>query len=275
VLKTAEHILAAADRNHDERLRATLLAVDVLLAAKEPDRPRARLLLADVAPAAETLDPASPAALEYQYRRLQLAQQSGEANMLAAAAQAIAEHGRGSPYELPALVIVARAADEAVHAAGAVERPARVEEAAGVYSRLVELLGDSPAVLASSKNALAAASKLAQYDEELGNWPQAADRLTRLVQSLPSDRRFLRRAGVANFQAGRFAASLELWRKLLAGLPAGSDEWLEAKNYQLACLLKTDRPTAVKVWEQFKLLYPEVKSATWRDRFEMLEREFH
>jgi hypothetical protein len=79
---------------------------------------------------------------------------------------------------------------------------------------------------------------------------------------------------LATFQTGRHAESLEHWRKLLAGLSSGSDEWLEAKYYQLACLLKTDKPAADKVWKQFKLLFPEVKSAAWKDKFAELEKNF-
>ena len=242
-------------------MKATLLAVDVLSADATSNQPRIAALLRDAARAAENVAASNPAAAEYQYRRLQLAQKSGDQETVNSAAQWIATNGSGSPYELPALVITARAADAAVESASDADRAARQQEAARVYARLVELLGDSPTVLAASKNALAASSKLAQYDEALGRWPQAADRLQRLVEALPSDRRFLRRAGLATFQSGRHADSLEHWRKLLAGLSSGSDEWLEAKYYQLACLLKTDRaPAADKVWKQFKLLFPEVKS---------------
>jgi hypothetical protein len=60
----------------------------------------------------------------------------------------------------------------------------------------------------------------------------------------------------------------------LAGLESGSDEWFEAKYYQLACLEQTDRPTAEKVFKQFKVLFPDVKSAAWRERFTELERKF-
>ena len=74
----------------------------------------------------------------------------------------------------------------------------------------------------------------------------------------------------------RFAwESLEHWRKLLAGLDGGSEEWLEAKYYQLVCLEKTDRAAAAKVFNQFHVLYPEVKSATWRPKFAELETSLH
>lgn len=276
VLKRADRFLAgaAAEGDWERKLKATLLAIDVLWAADSPDQVRIAALLRNATDAAENTDRSSAATVEYQYRRLQLAQKSGDQQAVSNAADWIAKNGSGSAYELPALVIVARAADQAVEEADDADRPVRQAEAARVYTRLVELLGDSPTVLASSKNALAATSKLAAYDEALERWPQAADRWQRLAEAAPSDRRFLRRAGIATFQVGRYAESLEHWRKLLVGLSSGSDEWLEAKYYQLACLLHTDKPAAAKVWKQFKLLFPEVKSAAWKDRFAELEQRF-
>jgi hypothetical protein len=84
----------------------------------------------------------------------------------------------------------------------------------------------------------------------------------------------LRRAGLAHFAAGDYAAALDCWRRLLGGLSQGSDDWLEAKYYQLACLLRTDRPAAEKVWRQFELLFPEVKSPAWSDKFAQLASQF-
>lgn len=276
VLKTSDRFLSGTTKEGDweRRLRATLLAVDVLSAESPPNQQRIAALLREAAPAAENVASSNPASIEYQYRRLQLAQKSGDQETVNTAAQWIATNGSGSPYELPALVISARAADADVESASGADRPARQQEAARIYARLVDLLGDSPTVLATSKNALAASSKLAHYDEQLGRWPQAADRLQRLVEALPSDRRFLRRAGLATFQVGRHEESLDHWRKLLAGTSSGSDDWLEAKYYQIECLLKTDRESADKVWKQFKLLFPEVKSAEWQPKFAELEKQF-
>lgn len=275
VLKTADRFLAMADRTSDfeRRLKAALVSSDILLAASPPEEARVKQLLASVAEAAAHVDPADSTALEYQYRRLQLAQRAGDAKSMHAAAESIARHGSGSPYELPALVIVARSADAAVQAAPANERAARQDEAAGIYRRLVSLLGDSPAALADNKNALAASSKLAQYDEDRGRWKEAAERLNRLVEAAPKDRRLLKRAGLAAWQAKQFAASLAHWRTLLAGVDGGSDDWLEAKYYQLACLRETDRPAAKKVYDQFKLLYPTVKSAAWQGKLAELEQQ--
>jgi tetratricopeptide (TPR) repeat protein len=227
-----------------------------------------------VAPAAARTDPASPTAAEYQYRRLQLAQRAKDEAAAREAAAWLVEHATGTPYEMPALVVAAREADRAADEASAAERPTRAAAAAAIYARLVAKLGDSPAVLAKTKNALAAASKLAEYDEELGRTAEAAARLARIVEAFPTDKNYLRRAGLAHFAAADYAASLDCWRRLLGGVSPGSEAWLEAKFHQIACLLQTDRPTAEKVWRQFQLLYPEIKSPAWKDRFAELATQF-
>ena len=169
-------------------------------------------------------------------------------------------------HRAPALIVMAREADKAVSSASASERAARAAEARALYQRLVALLGESPAVLSSNKNAFAAASKLAQYDEALGQWPEAADKLTRLVEVQPKDGRLLRRR--PRVLSGRpLRDSARTLANALAGMSSGSEDWLEAKYYQLACLEKIDAGNAARVWQQFQLLFPDVKSPTWGPRF--------
>ena len=54
------------------------------------------------------------------------------------------------------------------------------------------------------------------------------------------------------------------------GLEAGSDEWFEAKYFQILCLRETDPEAARKTLKQFQLLYPEVRSAAWQSKFRTL-----
>ncbi len=275
VIAAVQKLLAAApESDHDRRLRAALLAIDVLPADGPGNPARIASYLALGEKHAAKVDPASTAAAEYQYRRLQTAQRTKDESAAREAAAWLVEHAGGGPYELPALVVAARDADRAVVDATAADRPKCVAAAAEIYTRLVAQLGDSPAVLAKTKNALAAASKLAEYDQELGRTKEAAARLARIVEAYPTDKNYLRRAGLAHFALADYPASLDCWRRLLGGVSSGSDEWLEAKYHQVASLLHTDRPAAEKVWRQFQLLYPEVKSPAWRDKFAELASQF-
>lgn len=276
VLEGADTYLAIAPStsSREVKLRVCLVALQVLLDDKDFSYAKATSYLQSAKAAAEALSDSNLLAAEYQYRKLQLSQKAGDKSAVATSARWLSSHAAGSPYELPALVIVARQADDAVATADDATRKDRQLQAAQIYARMAALLGDSPESLSKTKNALAVNSKLAHYDEELGRWKEAAARLDKIVTALPSDKKYLRRAGIAHFQAGEFATSLDLWRKLLSGLQSGSDEWFEAKYHQLVCLSKTDKPGGLKVWKQFKLLFPEVTSPAWKDRFVQLEKQF-
>jgi hypothetical protein len=276
VITAVDKFLTAAGSSGraDERLRACLVAIEVLSTQETAEEGEIDRYLKKGAAAAAGLAATSALLPEFHYRRLQHAQRTKDETALRDTAEWISDNGAGTPYELPALVIVARHADSAVAAAGDSDKQARQEDAAAIYRRLVALVGDSPQAIASAKNALAASSRLAGYDETLGRWKEAAARLDNIVAAYPSDKKYLRRAGIAHVNAGNHAAALAHWRTLLSGLPAGSDEWLEAKHYQLTCLLATDRAAADKVFKQFKLLYPEVKSAAWKEKFDRLASQF-
>ena len=276
LLASIDGFLSAAGESgwEDERLRACLMAVEVLSADAQQQPEKIDRYLNHAKSAAETLAASHPLLPEYHYRRLQHAQRTKDDAQLREEAEWLVTHGAGTPYELPALVLAARQADQAADAASASDRRARQEQAAEIYRRLASAVGDSPEAIAGAKNALAANSRLAAYDEALGRWKEAAARLDKIVAAFPSDKKYLRRAGLAHVNAGNHVAAGIHWRKLLSGLRGGSDEWLEAKYYQLTCLLATDRPAAEKVFRQFKLLYPEVESAAWQEKFTALESQF-
>lgn len=255
----------------DYRLKAVLLGVDVLRQQEAVDWSQMEALLDRVAKAAEQVSDAAATRVEFEYRRLEVAQQRNRAAETARHAGWLAEHAGGTPYELPALILLARAADQAVAKATGPERDPQWAKARAVYARLVALLGETPAALAGNKNALAAASKLAHYDELLERWDEAASRLSQLIAAQPADRRFLRRGAMASFQAERYADSLASWRTLLGGLEAGTDEWFEAKYYQILCLQRTDPEGARKTLKQFQLLYPRVHSPQWQSKFQAME----
>jgi hypothetical protein len=274
VRRDVETYLAAAPPSEaSRRIRAALLGVDVALSAKEPDWTAAAAYLAKVKPSADKLDDSDSLAPEYRYRLLQLAQQRGSAAEVREHADFLATHAAGSSYELPALVIVARTADERLAAATSDKQQAeRRAEAIAAYQRLVKLLGESPEEIAGKKNALVANSKLAQYEYDASEYSTAAKRLEAIVTAFPSDRTYLRRAGLAWMKTGGYRKALPHWNTLALGSPSASEAWYEAKYYQLVCLANTDPPAAEKAWRQFQLLHPEVKADRWKTPFADLAR---
>lgn len=263
---------ASAEADAQRRLKAALLAADVLLSGTPADPGRASAYLNQLQKTAESLPASSPAVAEYHYRRLQHAQQTGDTRSVERHAVWLAKNAAGSTYELAAVTILARKADVDVKGGTTDQKSARQTEAARIYARLVELLGDSPETIAAKKNALIASSKLAQYQFELGQFASAAAQLDQILAAFPNDRGYLRRAGLAQYQAGHHAAALDHWRTLLAGVEKSSDDWFEAKYFQLECLRVTDPAAARVTLDQFELLYPTLGPPAWREKFQTLRR---
>jgi tetratricopeptide (TPR) repeat protein len=273
VRKDVDIYLAAAPESEGvRRIRAALLAVEVLLAEAPPKWEDAAQYLTRVQTVGAKLTDDDSIAAEYHYRRLQLAQHTGDETAVRNNAQWLTEHAAGTSYELPALVIVAKHIDQQLAEAADSQKNQRRQEAIAAYNRLVQLLGSSSEVIAAKKNSLIANSKLAQYEYDASRYSESAQRLEGIVKAFPSDRNYLRRAGLAWFKAGDHAKALPHWDTIVAGSDSASESWYEAKYYQLVCLAKIDSEAAGKSWRQFKLLHPEVKSPQWRDRFAELEK---
>jgi outer membrane protein assembly factor BamD (BamD/ComL family) len=273
LLRDVDAYLASSPRSEGaKRVKATLLAVDVLLTEASPDWKAAGAYLDKVKSSADALSAEDPLSPELHYRRLQMAQHAGDEATARREAKFLTEHAADSSYELPALVLVAREADERLASTVSGQRQQRLREAIDIYQRLVRRVGEQSEIIRSKKNALVANSKLAQYEYEAGDFASAAKRLEAIVQAYPTDRTYLKRAGLAWVKAGKYEPALPHWTRLVAGTDSASDDWYEAKYYQLLCLVKTSDDEAGKAWRQFTLLHPEVKSAAWRDRFAELAR---
>ncbi|MEX0819622.1 MAG: hypothetical protein WD070_08505, partial [Pirellulaceae bacterium] len=218
-----------------------------------------------------SLPPSHAMVAEYHFHAMQLARKQGDLLQERLHAGWLVDHATGSPYELAGIIVMARTMDKKI-AASSADANDDLEEAFALYQRLVELLGDTPEAIRASKNAQVANSKLAEYASRLGRFDLAAERLESLLAASdgPPSKSYLRRAGLASFAAEKYDVSIGYWRTLVQGMSKGSDEWFEAKYYQLACLFQLDSNKARIAYDQFKLLYPNLGPPEWRERFEML-----
>jgi tetratricopeptide (TPR) repeat protein len=276
VILAARRYLDAAGGEADE-LRAAkccLLAADAAMRDSVDQGQVAAEFLDHAARLVDRLPENSPITIEYHYRRMQLAALRQQDDDRLRYAQWLVQHAAGTDYELPALVIVARAADQMVQQSAPDQHEAAQQQAQQIYQRLSERLGTSLAILQTSPNARVSLSRQADYAMQLGQFQQAADQLEQLIDAFPTDRNYLRRAAIAQWEQGDYAGSLERWRALLAGTSSGTEPWYEAKYYQILCLLETDPEMARKVAEQFRLLDPELGSPPWRGKFQDLLRNF-
>ncbi len=269
-----EYLATARDDADDGRkLKCCLLAADAALNGPRPDEPEAAAFLDGASPLAQRLPPSNSLVAQYHYRRLQMAGRKGDDQARRTHADWLVQHAAGSMYEVPALVVSAKALDERLKTAtDEQQKKALHREAYAVYARLVNREGNSVEALSARKNARIATSKLAYYASQLGRFDEAARHLGKLLAAYPKDKSYLRRAGLAYFHAAKYDKSLPYWRTVLSGVSKSSDEWYEAKYYQLSCLFNNDPKTGEKVLRQFKLLHPDLGPPAWKDKFEGLAR---
>jgi len=275
VYQALDSFLTAARRDDDtgRKLKCLLKGVDVALRSKKPDVSKADSFLAQAESLAKTLPETHSCVAELHYQQFQVAKRSSDTSEVQRHARWLAANATGSVYERSAVIVVANSLDQAAQSANGPERRQRQIEAARVYGRVVDLIGDSQQAISTNKNSRIASSRLAHFEFETGQFENAAGRLERLVAAFPTNKSYLRRAGLAQFRAGNFAAALPHWRKLLSGVKKNSVDWYEAKYHQIACLARTDKSDAKKVLEQFRLLHPKVSVDGWDEKFETLEKE--
>lgn len=246
------------------------MAAAVVLDTDSLDTVAAKKYLDVAQSLADSTAPTSALA-EFHYRALQLATHQSNESARRQHADWIVRQAVGSVYELPALIISVKAVESEF--TGRTPTSEQLQEVHDLYSRLCKRLGDSTEQIKSQKNSQVAASKLAHYATLRGDHSTASETLARLAAAFPTDQGYLRRAGLADFNAANYARSIERWRILTTGLSKGTDEWFEAKYYQIACLAKIDATQAKPVMQQFQLLFPDLGSAAWQDKFRALQQQ--
>jgi len=110
-------------------------------------------------------------------------------------------------------------------------------------------------------------------DDALGGRTRA--RYERLIGIIPTDAGFIRAIALLAGELNDRDAALDAWRRLLAGLPAGSDRWFEARYESLALLARLDPDRATQVLAQHRQLHPDYGPAPWGPRLRMLGERLH
>jgi tetratricopeptide (TPR) repeat protein len=260
-----------ADGKARQILNASLWGAELALVGKPADIKRAQALLQRADSLLAGLKPDDAAVQNHRYWRLRLAQAVKDEAGAREHAAWLMEHARDSVYEKPAVIVAAEQMHTRVEKSSGAERARLLEQGMRLYERLVELSGS--ASLKSDKNARVAASRLAHYAFELGEYEIAAQQYDRLLEAEPRDAIFLHKAGLAHFRTRNFERSLEIWRVILPSIQdKKSKEWFEAKYYLTASLARVDVDRARDALQQFRLLYPDLGPSPWREEFQKLER---
>lgn len=266
-----EFLTKAPTSQSERRVRAGLIVVETL--SDNYASPQVATMLKRIDADVKKLEPGSPAVIEWNYRLMQKAIAEKDAAGSLDRAKEIARSGRGTNFELPALIVMAQRADQELASADAGRKRELTLAAIDTYGRIVALMGDDEETLKSKKNAFAANVRLAQYLADVEKWGDAAERFTRALAVAPKDATVLRMAALCQSNARAFEKALPLWQRLLNAHRQDSPEWLEAKYHQIVCLTKTDIAGAKAAYKQFKLLYPEIKDREWQSKFVALEKQ--
>lgn len=273
LVQAVEKFLEVSDDGQSpQRLKSLLLLVDVGLRSNPRQLPLAKNYLTLARRESENVTATNTVSAEYHYQQFQLARLESRTSDAEREAEWLIDNAPGSDYVLSALVLIAQASDRDLAAADDDRKPALLDRAHSTYSRLVNLLGTDVATLQSNKNARVSLFRLGQIERQRGRPADAAQHFEKLLESNERSEVYLRAAGLAWFEAGREGLALPHWRVLSKGQSRGSEPWLEAKYYLIACLEQTDPEEARKVLKQFRLLYPTGKAENWEDRFQVLER---
>ncbi len=247
-----------------QKMRAHFLLVDALLRASAPDFEQVNLLLQRSQLLLEFVEDRANASVELLYYRMQIGQQTEDDALANIAAAELMVSGKGTRFELPALIRMAQYLDLELADADATED--RLRSAIETYQRLSELLGQNEERLKSSANARVAHARLGELQQLAGQSKESERIFQSLVDFFPGNAKYLRNLAVAKSGRDERGAS-DIWKRLASGSEAGSELWFESK-WQLAQILsKTDRPSAVQLLKQTMQLGGEMPEA-WRRAFE-------
>ncbi len=257
---------AGAALSADDQLRLRLMAIETASGQQDWESAARHLQAALLVESPDNEELAA----ELHYRGLQIARSRNDYDAAQPHVEWFLDHATGSRFEAAGLVAAAKFM-ETPGAAGELtdEAAARAYQ---IYQRLSRSWGDTPDVLKSNRNALVAASKVVSLGSRLGHREEALAVCERLLAAYPTDRNFLRSAALLTFEARDFAKSLDHWRTILAGTRVGVAEWYEAKYHQIRCLMEIDRPAAPPVFQQFRILDPDLGPPEWREKFQALEK---
>ena len=121
------------------------------------------------------------------------------------------------------------------------------------------------ASVASSLDALYRATGDQEDAEEALVWYRE------ILERRPNDGSVLEAAGdLATLLDDRIFA-LDCWRRLLRGAPDGSELWWKARTRQIEALLADDPVKASEVFQQLRVLYPDLGPNPWREQLQSLD----
>ena len=254
------------------KIKTTLLVVDALLRLENFDPLQVRQRL-DVAKRFVDLSESSGNLyFEYRYYEFLFANRAGETDRAQQQAIWLSENAKGTRFEKSALVLLAQTADQRYRQSVANNSATTksTKELVSIFERLVSVLGSSPQLLTSAPNARVAYARLAELHVSGGNSKKAIEMFNTLKRLFPNNKNYLVNLGRAHSQAEGFEAAIPVWRKLAAGVQAGTELWFESKLNLAIALFKTgNQKDSQTLIDQTVRLSPEMPDK-WKQEFDNL-----
>ncbi len=94
-----------------------------------------------------------------------------------------------------------------------------------------------------------------------------------LLSKRPNNASYLRSAAILAEACDQEKTALDHWRRIVAGTPAGSEGWYEAKFHQIQLLMNVDPSRAREVMNQHKQLNPDFGPEPWGAKLKGLDQQ--
>ncbi len=147
-----------------------------------------------------------------------------------------------------------------------------VRQGSSVISQLEKDNAETRVLLGVLETVAQAAETLWETQNDRAMLESAVAFNDRLIESGAGSARILIRQARLLDIAGLDARSLDIWRRLVAGLDAESEEWYEARYESIRLLAELDPEAARTALRQHSTLYPALGPAPWRNHFLELAR---
>ncbi|QEG20363.1 hypothetical protein MFFC18_02100 [Mariniblastus fucicola] len=274
--ESCEDVNSSRETTAGQKLRASFFMIDAALRKPPLELASLDLILARCELLLDQVEDPEIAAAELLYYRMQIANQKRDVEASFEAASRLADIGKETRFELPALIQLAQHLDARLkQVAGTNGDPSAVadlvSEAVTTYQRLSNRLGRKSETLKSSANARVALSRLGELHQRAGDSRESERIFEQLLGQFPGNANYLRNLAIAKGSLDRSSAK-ELWQRLANGSQAGSDLWFEAKLELAKNLSSLDRDAASKLLRQTLQLGGDVPPHWQRSYDAMIEQ---
>jgi hypothetical protein len=247
-----------------QKVRANFLLIDALSRLATPDLAQIDALIQRSTSLLSQIEDDKMVRAELLYYQMRLGPQTADGTVASGIAEELVEVGKGTRFELPALIQLAQHRDAKLSETKT--DPNELALAIDIYRRLSSLLGQDEEKLKSSANARVAFARLGELQQLADQSLESERTFQTLVDIFPGNAKYLRNLAVAKSDS---RSAKEIWQRLASGSDAGSELWFESKFELAKILASSDRQSAIQILKQTMQLGGEIPEP-WRQAYESL-----